>query len=141
MGQKLWLRNTENFMLFNACDPHFDPMTLILKLDLDMVVTYIHATNMVNRSKGLKSYDLHTGRQTDMCITFTYPLTWAAKRVKRHIKWSSVSDLSFCGVLIWEWFSQYCLSAILTSSYKLGHYTYMLIMNPLKLRQDVPVRH
>ena len=35
MDKKLWLRNTENFVLFDACDMEFYPMTLILKLDLD----------------------------------------------------------------------------------------------------------
>ena len=45
-------------------------MTLILKLDRDVVVTYLEAKNEINRSKGLK-------RQTDMYKTFTYPL-WRA---------------------------------------------------------------
>ena len=74
-------QNTENFVLFDACDLNFEPMTLILKVDLDMVVTYLHAKNKANRSKGLKVLVLGnahrqtnrwTDRQTDMCKTFTY---------------------------------------------------------------------
>ena len=44
MVNKLWLKNTEKVMLFiNACDIDFDQMTLILKYDLDIIVTYFHA--------------------------------------------------------------------------------------------------
>ena len=39
MDQNLWLRNTAKFMFFDICDFDFDPMTLVLKLYLDMVVT------------------------------------------------------------------------------------------------------
>ena len=38
-------------------------MTLVLKLDLDMVVTYLHAKNSVNRSSGSKVIIRYT--QTD----------------------------------------------------------------------------
>ena len=40
MVQKLWLRNTEKLTLFDVCDLDRDPVTLVLKLDLDMLVTY-----------------------------------------------------------------------------------------------------
>ena len=33
----LWLRNIENFMFLNVRDLDIDPMTLILKFDLDKV--------------------------------------------------------------------------------------------------------
>ena len=38
--EKLLLRNTEEFKLFGIVDLEFVPMTLILILDLNMVVTY-----------------------------------------------------------------------------------------------------
>ena len=40
--------------LFRYCDLELDPMTFISELDLDVVVTYLHAKNEVNRSNGLK---------------------------------------------------------------------------------------
>ena len=40
-------------MFFNVCDLGLDPMTFILKLDLNMV-TYLPVNNEVNRSKGSK---------------------------------------------------------------------------------------
>ena len=44
MVYKLWLKNTDKVMLFiNACDIDFDQMTLILKHDLDIIVTYFYA--------------------------------------------------------------------------------------------------
>ena len=49
MVQKLWLRHTEKLMLIYACDLDYDPMTLVLKLDLDMMVTYLHSKNEVKR--------------------------------------------------------------------------------------------
>ena len=36
------------------CDLELDPMTLISELDLDIIVTYLHAKNEVNRSSGSK---------------------------------------------------------------------------------------
>ena len=36
----------------NTCYLDLDQMNLILKLDLDMVVPYVHAKNEVSRSKG-----------------------------------------------------------------------------------------
>ena len=41
-------------MLFDVYDLDFGSMTLTLKLDLDMMVTYVHAKNEVNRLKGSK---------------------------------------------------------------------------------------
>ena len=51
-----------NLMLFGTSDLDFDPMTLILKLDLDMVVTYLNKVKV----KGLTSYglEMHTDRRT-----------------------------------------------------------------------------
>ena len=48
----LWLRNTENFLLCDASDLDFDLMILTLKLDLDVLLAYLHATSEVNRSSG-----------------------------------------------------------------------------------------
>ena len=59
-------------MLFDVCDPDLDPMTLVLKLDQDMAVTYLHANNEVNMSKGSKVMAWkHTHRQSDRhtCVT------------------------------------------------------------------------
>ena len=42
MVQKLWLEDTDNFLLFDAWDLDRDPMTLVLKLVLDIMVTYLH---------------------------------------------------------------------------------------------------
>ena len=36
--------------LYGCCDLAFDPMTFTSDHDLDMVVTYLHAKNLVNRS-------------------------------------------------------------------------------------------
>ena len=36
------------------CDLDLGSMTLILKLDLDIMVTYLHVNNEVGRSKALK---------------------------------------------------------------------------------------
>ena len=41
-------------MLFDACDLDFDPMILVLKHDLDIIVTHLHTNSEVNRSKGFK---------------------------------------------------------------------------------------
>ena len=40
--------------LFRYRDLEFDPMTFISELDLDIVVTYLHAKNGVNMSNGSK---------------------------------------------------------------------------------------
>ena len=57
-------------------------MTLILKRDLDIVMTYFCTKNEVNRSIGSKVINqkqrhrqTDTDTQTDMCKTFTYPLS------------------------------------------------------------------
>ena len=57
-------------MLFDACDLDFDPMTLVLKLNQDIMVTYWYTTNEVNSSLGSKvmAWKLRqTDTQTDMC--------------------------------------------------------------------------
>ena len=66
------------------CDLDLDPMILSrldAQLNLDIVVTYLHTKNEVNRLKGLKVMvwtntwtDTQTDTQTYMCKTFTYPL-------------------------------------------------------------------
>ena len=48
------------------CDLGMDQMTLVLKLDLDMVVTYLHAKIKVNRPKnGSKVLEGKAHKQTD----------------------------------------------------------------------------
>ena len=42
--QKLWLVG-KKYETFGCCDLAFDPMTFTSELDLDMVVTYLHAKN------------------------------------------------------------------------------------------------
>ena len=44
----------KKYETFGCCDVALDPTTFTLELDLDMVVTYLHATNQVNRSTGSK---------------------------------------------------------------------------------------
>ena len=76
MFQKLCLRNTGKFILFDSCDIDFDLITLVLKLDLDIMVTYFYAQNEVKSSFGSKIIawkDTHI--HTQMCaITFTSAL-------------------------------------------------------------------
>ena len=56
MVQKLCLRNTEKFMLLsNACDFDFDLMTLEFKLNLPIIMTYLHTINVVNKSNDSKA--------------------------------------------------------------------------------------
>ena len=61
-------------------------MTLILKLDLNIVMTYFCTKNEVNRSIGSKVINQkqtyrhrETDSQTDTCETFAYPLSQAVK--------------------------------------------------------------
>ena len=59
-------------------------MTLILKPDLDIVVTYIHTKYEVNRSicsKVMIQKQRHSDTQTDMYKTFTYPLSRAVNTI------------------------------------------------------------
>ena len=53
-------------MMFYSFD--LDPMTLVLKLDLDMVKMYLHTKNEVPSYSGSKVYSLNrqTDRQTDI---------------------------------------------------------------------------
>ena len=48
MDQKLRLRNNENFVLFDACYLYFETMSLILKLDQDMMGSKVMAENTEN---------------------------------------------------------------------------------------------
>ena len=58
--QSLYLKDTEKFVLFDACVLDFELMTLVLKLDLDIIVTYLHIMNEVKKVKWLKNYGLDT---------------------------------------------------------------------------------
>ena len=53
-------------------------MTLILKLNLDIVGTYCHTIDQLDQKLWTENTHTHThtqmDRQTDMCKTFTYPL-------------------------------------------------------------------
>ena len=51
-GSKARFQKPLKLILFDACDLDFDPMTLVLKLDLDIMVTYLHTINEVNKSNG-----------------------------------------------------------------------------------------
>ena len=53
----------------------FEPVTLIIKLDLDIVKMYLYIKNEVQ--KGFKSYSLNrrTDTQTDMIENIPYPHT------------------------------------------------------------------
>ena len=68
--------------LFCYCDLELDPMTLISELDLDILVTYVHAKNEVNRSNSSEViiWTAYVHRQTDVSETFTFPLLRAIKR-------------------------------------------------------------
>ena len=50
--------------LFRYCGLELDPMTFISELDLDIVVTYLHEKNEVNKSNGSKVI-IWTDTQTD----------------------------------------------------------------------------
>ena len=56
MMTELWLRNSENSMLFDACDLDLELMTLVLKFThyLDIVVSYSQTKIEVNKSSGSK---------------------------------------------------------------------------------------
>ena len=42
------------FDLVNCCDLDLDPLTFISDVDQDMIVTYLHAKNYINRSSSSK---------------------------------------------------------------------------------------
>ena len=52
-------------MTKNIFDLHFEPMTLILKLDLDMAKMYPYAENEVPSFSSSKNYSLSRQTQTD----------------------------------------------------------------------------
>ena len=57
-------------------DLGLDPMTLILKFDLDMVTMYLYAENKVpscNILKDIAWTDTHRQIQTDLTEIITYP--------------------------------------------------------------------
>ena len=64
---------------FGCCDLDLDPMTFTSELDLDMVVTYLHAKNYIHRSSSSKVItrihthtNRHTDRQTDRGKIITF---------------------------------------------------------------------
>ena len=69
---KIHCRNI-SFYIF---DLDLDPMTLILKLDLDIKMTYLHTKNEVPRSRHSKAIAC-TDRQTDT-------------HTDRHVYWSLI---------------------------------------------------
>ena len=57
----------QKISIFYHCDLELDPMTLIFKLDLDMMMTYLHTKNKVpssRRSKVIACTDGQKDRQT-----------------------------------------------------------------------------
>ena len=75
MVQKLWLRNIEKTRLSDTCDPDHDPVTLVLKLELDIMVTYFHAKNEINmQAKWFKSYGLETLKNSCYLMHVTFIL-------------------------------------------------------------------
>ena len=61
-------------------DLDFGPMTLTLELDLEMVVTYLHAENYVNRSSGSKVI-IRIHRQTDRNNEFRFFVFFSVLRM------------------------------------------------------------
>ena len=55
MVRKLWLRNIEKIMLIDTCDLGHNPVTLVLKFDLDIMETYLHTKTEVNRQNCSKA--------------------------------------------------------------------------------------
>ena len=43
------VQKVQKFLLFDACELDYGPMDLVLKLDIDIVVTYFDTENEVNR--------------------------------------------------------------------------------------------
>ena len=69
----------ESHGLFNVCHLDFDLMNLVLKLSLDMMVTYFYTKNEVKSSFSSNINIWKQVRQilADMSETFTYPLSQA----------------------------------------------------------------
>ena len=55
-------------LTFCCCDLALDPMTFTSELDLDMIVTYLHAKNFVNRSSGSKAI-IREKKETNFWVT------------------------------------------------------------------------
>ena len=70
-------------------------MTLILKLDLDMVKTYLHTKNEVPMWRGSKVI-AWTDRQTDMIENSTYPHTRVVITILYWTEHISMFFLHFC---------------------------------------------
>ena len=54
------LRNIEIFVSFDACYHNHDPMTLVFKFDIDIMVTYFDTKNEVNRPNSFSCCGLET---------------------------------------------------------------------------------
>ena len=68
------LKDREN-MMFYSFDHDHDPMTLVHKLDLDMVKMYLHTKNKVpsySSSKVIARTDTQTDTNTDSSEIITY---------------------------------------------------------------------
>ena len=65
------MSNSQNNQFYKSA---LDPITLILKLDLDIFKMYYHAKNEVSYVKALKRYSLNgqIDRQTDSMRTFPH---------------------------------------------------------------------
>ena len=81
-----WQRNSPKLYKFYCCDLELDPMTLILKLDPDIMKMYCHTKNEVSRSRHSKviaqtdrQTDEQMDTQTDMTENITFPHTRPVK--------------------------------------------------------------
>ena len=67
MHSQITVQYSTKYHFFGSCDLDLEPMTLILKLDLDIIKMCLHAKNEVSRSKHSKvraRTDRHTHRHT-----------------------------------------------------------------------------
>ena len=65
---------------FGCCDVALDPTTFTLELDQDMVMTYLHAKNEVNRSSSSKVIILKKMKLTFGCCDLALdPVTFRSE--------------------------------------------------------------
>ena len=67
MYNQVYVQNSKKYQFFCSHDLDLDPMTLILKLDLDIIKMYLHTKNEVSssrHSKVIARTDRQTHRQT-----------------------------------------------------------------------------
>ena len=67
------------------CSFDFDPMTLILQFDLDIVKIYLYTENEVPICRGSKVIALTDRTRTNLTKIISYPHTWMVIVVKRLI--------------------------------------------------------